>query len=398
MNANKIKQDGLCIQCGGCVAQCPKGAISIEDFEIQVSEKCNNCGLCLRVCPVNELNEYKGENSLEEYVLGEIKEVINIKARDKEVIRNSASGGFISTTVKHLLDKGKYESAYLVEGYNYEKQIKTKRFIKGEDITQTAKSRYLPVSHSEAFSYIKAHKQEKVILVCTPCCVNAFNNFVKLNNLDRNNYLIIGLFCDRTLNYKINKYFSQHPLLRNKKLSKLYFRTKEALEGNWPGHVRICCGDNTYVDLDRKNRMEVKDYFIEERCLYCVDKLNREADISAGDNYIDGKRGSEGSNTIVIRTKKGEEIFKEVENLFEYSYSNKEALTKAQGLSQRKKNYEFAKIKGIIEGGSDKQHKKLYKEIKRKMKISQKRNLYSAIQLDIKLQNIKNKIKKIWYG
>lgn len=397
MNINKIKNDNLCIQCGACEAQCPKKAISFQNFKTQISSECNDCGLCLKICPVNQLTDYNSEPPFEDYVLGNIKKIINVKAKNYEVLHNSSSGAFITATVKYLLDNNVYESAFLVEGYNYDNQLKTKRFIKGDDLTQTAKSRYLPVSHSTAFSYIKNHKQEKIILVCTPCCLAAFNNFIKLNNLDKNNYLLIGLFCDRVLDYDINSYFIQHPVSKGKILDKLYFRTKDSLSSNWPGHLKLCFKDGTQADLDRKCRMEVKDYFTVERCLYCLDKLNKNADISAGDNYINEKRGSDGSNTIILRTANGEEIWQKVENLFEFSYSTKEELSKAQGICLRMKNLEFAKIKGIIKGDCDKQHKKLYKEIFRKKKIAKNKNIYSAIQFDIKFQNFKNDIKKKFF-
>lgn len=66
-------------------------------------------------------------------------------------------------------------------------------------------------------------------------------------------------------------------------LEKLHFKNKES--GGWPGDMKFFPENagSFYVPLGERARM--KRYFMPERCLYCVDKLNVLGDISLGDNY-----------------------------------------------------------------------------------------------------------------
>jgi len=57
-----------CLQCGGCVGECPVGAITLVDGVSLVIDKskCIGCGKCKKVCPVGaidivEVDEIKEE-------------------------------------------------------------------------------------------------------------------------------------------------------------------------------------------------------------------------------------------------------------------------------------------------------------------------------------------------
>jgi len=54
-----VKNDDLCVHCGACVAQCPSGALYIEDPRTRKvgfdHEKCIACEACVRVCPYNAM-------------------------------------------------------------------------------------------------------------------------------------------------------------------------------------------------------------------------------------------------------------------------------------------------------------------------------------------------------
>jgi len=40
-----------CYGCGGCVAVCPEGALTLDGVVNRMVEKCIKCGICEHVCP-----------------------------------------------------------------------------------------------------------------------------------------------------------------------------------------------------------------------------------------------------------------------------------------------------------------------------------------------------------
>ena len=90
--------------------------------------------------------------------------------------------------------------------------------------------------------------------------------------------------------------------------------------------------------------MLVKDYFQLQACLYCIDKLNQVSDISFGDNYTGQDTCKNGSSTIIVRSKLGQEILNNLRNEFEMNEVDIEKVLISQHINNRKDNLEFAKI------------------------------------------------------
>ena len=126
--------------------------------------------------------------------------------------------------------------------------------------------------------------------------------------------LFFGLFCDKTEKYSIYSHFED----KYGSFQSLHFRDK-AISG-WPGNVLITQNGRS-VDISREERMAVKEKFQMNRCRYCFDKLNMLADISFGDCYVAGCEDKLGRSSIVVRTKKGENVFDFLKDKF-YYYGN----------------------------------------------------------------------------
>lgn len=303
----------LCASCGICKASCPKKCITWmrkDGMYLPVIDHnvCISCGICAGVCP--GLGHTYNGNPLtgEEAVRGKVLQAYNAWSKDQKIRHVSASGGVISSLVKALLSQGAYDSAFLVGSYDYRKQLCTERVTSGDlnDITGSPypKSRYLPVSHEKAVAYVMSHPNERVILVGTSCAVRGFLSALKMRRLKRENYLLIGLFCDRIYNYNVMDYYSQPHFCGDKMLEGLHFKNKES--GGWPGNMKFFFSDGTSAYQDKTERIRMKDFFVPERCLYCIDKLNAEADISLGDNYTTQDSTPLGSNSVLIRTEQGQ--------------------------------------------------------------------------------------------
>ena len=88
--------------------------------------------------------------------------------------------------------------------------------------------------------------------------------------------------------------------------------------------------------------MGLKKYFQLNRCLFCLDKLNHSADISFGDCYVKGKTDK---SSLIIRTKKGKDIFDKHRDLFELEKLDMQEIIESQELFDRKENFNRSKQK-----------------------------------------------------
>ena len=342
---------GLCASCGLCRNVCPKGSICYVrekgKYLPQIdADSCVNCGLCAEICPGLEM-QFSEEKEPIQSVYGSILDCINAWSKDPELRHVSASGGVVTTLVAGLIKNDMYDAAFCVDSYNYEQQLKTRILLK-EDLPESwkesslPKSRYLPVSHENAVAYIKDNPEKRVILIGNSCAIQGFRKLIRQLKLKSENYLLLGLFCDKVFNYNVNDYF-QETFAGDKKLEAIQFKNKES--GGWPGNMKLLFSDGSSEYLDKSERGRMKDYFMPERCLYCVDKLNVCADISLGDNYTGQNTSPLGSNTVLIRTETGKRAWEAVSSALEYDRVDQNKLTQAQYLEGRLNNLQFSALK-----------------------------------------------------
>lgn len=350
-SVKKIAAAGICSSCGICKSVCPQSCITYVRekgrYIPAVDEKCCvNCGLCLKVCPGLEM-VFPEKSEPVGAIVGDFKVFVNAWTGKADLRHLSASGGVVSTIVESLLKRSIYDTAFCVDSYTYESQLKTRPVAAGdlpESWTDSnfPKSRYLAVSHENAVSYITANRDKRVILIGTGCAIQGFRKLIQAFHLSADQYLLIGLFCDKVFNYNVNAYF-QDRFGQGKKITALHFKNKES--GGWPGDMKIFYEDGSYDYQPQKERTAVKDYFMPERCLYCIDKLNAQADISIGDNFTNTASSALGSNSVLIRTSRGEKAWEYVRNNLEYVPCDIEELKKAQYLDGRVNHLYYAALK-----------------------------------------------------
>lgn len=109
---SKVVRDGLCCACGICAGNCPKQCINmrIEDGVVAPvinQDVCIGCGICMKVCSISSINEYEElSEGLEDYILGLYEQILCVKNKDSDVLKNSASGGVVTGIIKTLLNGG----------------------------------------------------------------------------------------------------------------------------------------------------------------------------------------------------------------------------------------------------------------------------------------------------
>lgn len=345
-------QEGLCCDCGICAAVCPKECIHFEKqngnyLPVIHGQTCLKCGKCLRVCPgygySYQDRPVHGETAQE-------KQCLSVQSRDEKLLVNATSGGFVTEMVRALLQNDEYHAAFLPVGYDYSKQMQSVLIRKGDDLQQTQRSRYLPVAQEKAVSYILEHPEEKVIYVAPACAVHGLCNALEAADRSRENILVIGLFCDRTMMYPLYEYAKCGFLDRKRKnggeIAAFHFRDKRA--GGWPGNMRLEYADGSYTHVSAKERMIVKDFFQSKRCLFCYDKLNEMADFSVGDNYTGKHASKEGTNSLIIRTPKAAGLWQHYARLFEAYEASFDEIAESQHLCkkqiQRENNAAYAAL------------------------------------------------------
>lgn len=347
ITVKKTTDFGLCTSCGSCKGICPRDCIHwiLKDgmFLPEIDkDACISCGLCASVCP-GLGHSYEPHEDTIETVTGQYLACFNAWSKDPNIRHTGASGGVVTTMVKMLLEQGQYDSVFCLDTYDYRHLLETKRHTCEEwPVMSGMKSRYLPVSHEQAIRYMKEHRQERIILIATSCALRGILKVIETFRLNRENYLLIGLFCDKVFNYNVISYFEDR-FCQGQRLEALHFKNKES--GGWPGDMKMYPenGEAFYVPIGERGR--VKEYFMPERCLYCVDKLNVSADISLGDNYTGIDSSELGSNSVVIRSNRGMVAWEAAQSGLEFRPVDVAQIQKAQYLEGRLNNLYFGDLK-----------------------------------------------------
>ena len=350
INVMKTRELDLCTSCEICTAVCPKGVIVMEykygQFLPKVNdEKCTDCGLCLKLCPGIDIDPLKlRQEKISNHIIdGHCLKSYTAYSNEPEIRENSASGGLITTLIIELIKNKEFDAVFVLDFDKFNgKPARLKATNNINEIINAAKSKYIPASVYNIINILKKKDDRKYIIIGTPCQIYGIKKFIKKFKISEGNLVFLGLFCEKTLNFNIIQYFKDIYGKLNEQLIKFEFRTKDKY--GWPGNSKIYFNSGRDIIVDRKVRMQLKKYFQLNRCLFCYDKLNRLADISFGDCYIEGEADFDGKSSVIVRTKKGKEIFDKYLYLFNLKEENIAEIRKSQHIIDKNNNLEFNKI------------------------------------------------------
>lgn len=348
-NVMKTRELDLCISCEICSAVCPKDAITMENkfgqFLPKVDdEKCTKCGLCLELCPGIDIDPLKlrYREISNDIFDGVCSRSYTAHSNNLEIRKNSTSGGLITNLVTELTKNEEFDAAFVLNFDKFDgKPARLEAINQVEEIMNSTKSKYIPASVYNVIKTLEKGDNRRYIIVGTPCQIYGIKKFIKKFNISEENLLFLGLFCEKTLNFNMIRYFEDAYRKSNERLIKFEYRTKEKY--GWPGNSKVYFDSGRELIIDRKVRVQSKKFFQLNRCLFCFDKLNRLADISFGDCYIKEKEGFYGQSSVIVRTEKGKEIFDKCSYLFTLEKENIEKIRKSQHLMDKKHNLEYAK-------------------------------------------------------
>ncbi len=323
-NIESVVNHKVCCGCGACDVACPKSCISIIygdrfNYAWVDSVNCSNCGICLKVCPSAFLLKgdnpgYSGEGISDE------DEGWIIHAKDENVRREAASGGFTSALMLHMMEEGLCDGA-VVARTSQNNPLESQSFLAmtREDVLSARGSRYAPVPACLGLKEVLASEGRYVFVGC-PCHIEALEKLKSVHPILRERIVLtIGFMCAGTASRTSTRSYLLRYNVDISKIKKIKYR------GNgWPGSFTAYGKDDDIIF--RRPLLEYKegrvigdslyhvvgqDHYL--RCYNCLDHWGRFADITVSDPWSVDMLKSEkvGKSGILIRSVAGKQIVSE---------------------------------------------------------------------------------------
>ncbi|MFX0043345.1 MAG: Coenzyme F420 hydrogenase/dehydrogenase, beta subunit C-terminal domain [Candidatus Hodarchaeota archaeon] len=303
---------GVCCQCGWCASICPVNAIAVTADTLEIdNEVCMKCGLCYSVCPRSFsieqalLSMKKIDNSLHfsEKINGYLNTFSATTTKDK-IKKVRQDGGIVTSLLEYLLKNQLVDAVVAVQ--HSQDLWKPEPVIVDnlKDLYKTGGTKYANASTLAIIDQTKNYKN--IAVVGTPCMINAIEKsylFPSRTPFFNNIKYKIGLFCMESFPYEgVLKLIKEQFDKDFQKVTKMDISGGKFI-------IYMDSGEDLRVPLN-----DVKSY-ARDNCHYCEDLTADYADVSVG------SIGSQaGWSSVIIRSKKGEEIFQGAveEGLIEY--------------------------------------------------------------------------------
>lgn len=310
-----IQDKQKCCGCHACSNVCPVHAISIvvdeEGFLYpQVNkETCINCGLCEQVCPC--LHDDGNHNCLEAW---------GAYANNTSMRLNSSSGGIFSLLAEKILSVGG-----VVCGVAMDEDCYAARHVivdKIDDLARLRGSKYLQSVVGDTYEQIKDYLEQgrKVLFSGTPCQVSGLKGYLRE---DYENLLCVDVICHGAPSQKLwEKYVKSFEEKYGGKVTEVSFRHKK--EGWQDFGMNNTVGQkDVFINKDEDDFMHLflQDFCLRPSCYACHTKqIGYGSDLTIGDFWgVSGiapeLNDNKGTSVVVVRTKKGKQIWNEIENL-----------------------------------------------------------------------------------
>ena len=294
----------LCVSCGACVSLCPylgsRQGRTVKLDECDLAE-----GRCFDYCPrgkvdLDNLHRKLFGGPYKEIETGTIRRVLMARACDPVWAGKAQNGGVVSALTDLAIKEGIIDAAVLTgRDVNL---LPRGHIARGrEDIMACAGSIYTSGPTLESLNRGPWNGDERIGIVGLPCMVLALakmrtSSLEMRTPIDRVD-LVIGLFCTWALDHEsfmafLRERFGDRPI------------SKVDITPPPERLMKITAGDELHdIPLD-----EIRG-FIRPGCHVCPDMTSEFSDISVGT-----VEGEEGWNTVLVRTKRGEELIKLAES------------------------------------------------------------------------------------
>jgi coenzyme F420 hydrogenase subunit beta len=281
---------GACVECGSCVEGCPVNAISgtrVEDKYVPaLTGECISCGICYAMCP--------RAFSIEEDLIGNVMSVWKVRSLGHH---NHQDGGAVTTFLGYMLDKKIIEAAVVAcQTPDTPWLPEAKRVVSKVELHDCGGTIY---THAPVVSeMIKGFKEgfSKQAIVGTACNIDAVermeSHVAGFFNVNADASIFkISLFCMESFNYSDLTNFLKSDGIRIEDVKRF------AIAG---GQFNVTIGNE-----EKSWPVKDLDSAAATSCAYCQDLTGMKSDLSCGNIGSD-----EGWTTVLVRTPKGDEVFR----------------------------------------------------------------------------------------
>jgi coenzyme F420-reducing hydrogenase beta subunit len=280
-----------------------------------ICTKCNIKDNCLSVCPSYNLNYINLANSQKNNLLGEIIKIYTGYSKNPEIRHNSSSGGFVRELFYSLIKLRKISIISISQITDMEY---SPRIVK--NIKEMPNSIYYNINYSKAFELIK-NNDEQFLIIGLPCQITSLQlliNQKRYSYLKKRIYAKVSLFCGYNFD-RINAYSFAYN--SNFKLKQISFRNggkyRKTIISNKRDFKLFDIINPKNINEKINNDMMSDKFLCQNGCLYCVDHIGYCSDISVGDAWLKRYNNDfQGANLIITRTKKGEDIVKNMKHFY----------------------------------------------------------------------------------
>lgn len=179
-----------CTGCGNCKLICKKQAITfprdvLNNIYPEIdSSKCVDCGLCQKVCPAISRVEKAAPQTCH-----------SVYAKDKTILKSSASGGVAQAIYRWCLKKDILFSGVYFD--NKELTAKYKMGLTEDDINQFTNSKYtfsfMGCICEDVVDTLKNGKQ--IVFIGLPCQVAAVKKYVEMKKVNIDDLITVDIIC-----------------------------------------------------------------------------------------------------------------------------------------------------------------------------------------------------------
>ncbi|MHA1784418.1 MAG: Coenzyme F420 hydrogenase/dehydrogenase, beta subunit C-terminal domain [Candidatus Helarchaeota archaeon] len=301
----------LCVLCGACQAVCPVNAITIKDDKpIIDEEKCIHCGLCNFHCPRTHLPlnilklsflgipEGQYFQPLNSQPFGPCRIIKSAQTNNEKIKAVCQDGGMATTFLQYLFEHDAIEGAIVAKKAKDSWNTVPSVVVNFDQLLESSGTKYAVSPNFIALDEARSIGLKKLAFIGTPCQVQAMRKYQVYSNVFKDVWgsieYVFGIFCMESFPYpdviKISEEICKTPITNVSKMD-------------------INKGKFFVYDLDKKAvEVPIKEVtsLARHACHYCVDLTNELADISCG-----SIGSGPGWSTIVVRSEKGEKLYKD---------------------------------------------------------------------------------------